>query len=190
MCNALPPINLNLSFMSIKHNFKQCFWNHTMRYIDDLLTPNNATFHSVIADIYPSKLQLKNPTVVLITIENGKYSTAVYDKRDNFNFNIVNFPYLSCNIPSGPAYGVYISQLVRIGRICSNYTWRHYKLTQRLIHQGFRYSTLCIAFRKFARKYTQVLEKYGWSIRKHIEDGVCLLAMDPFLSHHVSRRSI
>ena len=90
-------------------------------------------------------------------------------------------------------YGVYISQLVRIGRICSNYTqftWRHYKLTQRLIHQGFRYSTLCIAFRKFARKYTHVLEKYGWSIRKHIEDGVCLPAMDPFLSRHVSRRSI
>ena len=117
---------------------------------------------------------------------------AVY-KRDNFNFNIVNFPYLSSNIPSGPAYGVYISQLVRIGRICSNYTqftWRHYKLTQRLIHQGFRYSTLCIAFRKFARKYTHVLEKYGWSIRKHIEDGVCLPAMDPFLSRHVSRRSI
>ena len=101
--------------------------------------------------------------------------------------------YLSSNIPSGPAYGVYISQLVRIGRICSNYTqftWRHYKLTQRLIHQGFRYSTLCIAFRKFARKYTHVLEKYGWSIRKHIEDGVCLPAMDPFLSRHVSRRSI
>ena len=128
--------------------------NNTMRYIDDLLTLNNATFHSVIADIYPSELQLKKTTEcgtqlsyldILITIENGKYSTAVYDKRDNFNFNIVNFPYLSSNIPSGPAYGVYISQLVRIGRICSNYTqftWRHYKLTQRLIHQGFRYSTL------------------------------------------------
>ena len=129
---------------------------------------------------------------ILVTIENRKYSTAVYDKRDNFNFNIVNFPYLSSNIPSGPAYGVYISQLVRIGRICSNYTQfagRHYKLTQRLIHQGFRYSALCIAFRKFAKKYTQVLEKYGCSIRKHIEDGVCLPATDPFLSRHVSRRS-
>ena len=53
---------------------------------------------------------------------NGKYSTAVYDKRDNFNFRIVNFPYLNSNIPSGPAYGVYISQLVRIGRICSDYS--------------------------------------------------------------------
>ena len=63
------------------------------------------------------------------------------------DFAIVNFPYLSSNIPSGPAYGVYISQLVRIGRICSNYsqfTMRHYKLTQRLIHQGFRYSSIAM----------------------------------------------
>ena len=147
-----------------------------MRYIDNLLTLNNTTFHSVIADIYPSELQQKKTTEcgtqlsyldILITIENGKYSSAVYDKRDNFNFNIVHITYLSSNIPSGPAYGVYISQVVRIGRICNNCTqfmWRHYKLTQRLIHQGVRYSTLCIVFRKFVRKYTQVLEKYGCSV--------------------------
>ena len=150
----------------------------------------------------PNELQLKKTMEcgtqlsyldILITIENVKSSTAVYEKRDNFNFNIENFPYLSSNIPSGPAYGVYFSQLVHIGRICSNYTqftWRHYKLTQRLLHQGFRYSTLCITFRKFARKYTQVLEKYGWSIRKYFEDGVCLQATDPLLSRHVSRRPI
>ena len=85
----------------------------------------------------------------------GNILQHYYDKRDNFNFNIVNFPYLSSNIPSGPAYGVYVSQLVRIGRICSNYTdyaVRHYKLTQRLVRQGFRYSTLCVVFRRFAKK--------------------------------------
>ena len=53
-----------------------------------------------------------------------------------------------------------------------------------------RYLTLCIVFRKFVRKYTQFLEKYGCSIRKYIEDGVYLPAMDPFLSRHVSRKSI
>ena len=42
------------------------------------------------------------------------YSTVVFDKKDSFTFNIVNFPHLSSNIPSKPAYGVYISQLVRI----------------------------------------------------------------------------
>ena len=77
----------------------------------------------------------------------------LYDKRDSFHFDIVNFPNMSSNIPSKPAYGVYVSQLVRIGRICSGYEQfceRHYKLTQKLIKQGFRYAkglqkVICIA---------------------------------------------
>ena len=79
-------------------------FNNTMRYIDDLLTLNNSRFECAINDIYPPELQLKkttqDPTAlsylgVMITIDNGKYSTAVYDKRDNFNFTIVNFHYLN-----------------------------------------------------------------------------------------------
>ena len=63
--------------------------------------------------------------------------------RDSFNFDIVNFPNMSSNIPSKPAHGVYISQLVRIGRICSSYFCeRRYKLTQKFIKQGFRYAEL------------------------------------------------
>ena len=73
----------------------------------------------------------------------------VHDKRDSFTFNIVNFPHLSSNISSKPAYGLYISQLVRIGRICSNFVQfklRHYTLTQKPMKQGFWYSGLCMAF--------------------------------------------
>ena len=128
---------------------------------------------------------------VRITIVNGKYSTAVYDKRDDFNFKIVNFPYLCSNIPSGPAYGVYVSQLVRIGRICSDYSdfvLRHYKLTERLIHQGYRYSDLCRSFHKFAKKHLQIMNKYKRSTHKHIEDGICLPIMDRFVSRYVSHR--
>ena len=58
---------------------------------------------------------------VCITIFEGKYVTSLYDKRDDFNFNIVNFPFMDSNSPAKPAYGVYISQLVRIGRICDKY---------------------------------------------------------------------
>ena len=111
----------------------------------------------------------------------SKYSTAVDDKWDDFNFKIVNFPHLSSNIPSGPAYGVCISQLVRIGRICSDYhhlALRHYKLTERLIHQGFRYSDLCRAFRKFAKKHVTFSI---YHMRKHMED-ICLHS---FISRHV-----
>ena len=43
---------------------------------------------------------------------------AVFDKHDGFSFHTVNFPHMDGNIPSKPAYGVYISQLVRIGHIC------------------------------------------------------------------------
>ena len=106
-------------------------FNNTMCYIDDFLVLNNTNFSDAIQDIYPSSdLQLTESTTalsyldILITIEHGKYSTTLYDKRDSFQFDIVNFPDMSSNIPSKPAYGVYIiSQLVRIGRICSSYNF-------------------------------------------------------------------
>ena len=47
--------------------------------------------------------------------------TSLYDKRDDFNFHITNFPFPSSNIPSSPAYCVFISQLIRYARACSSY---------------------------------------------------------------------
>ena len=171
-----------------------------MRYIDDLLVLNNTTFGDVIQDIYPPELHLKKTTEsttalsyldILITIEHGKYSTTLYDKRDSFQFHIVNFPDMNSNIPSKPAYGVYISQLVRIGRICSSYIKfceRHYKLTEKLIKQGFRYVELCKAFKKFAKNHLDIFSKYSCSVRRHVQDGICLPACDGFLSRYVYSR--
>ena len=71
----------------------------------------------------------------------GKLSTRLYDKRDDFDFHIVNFPFLSSNIPSGPSYGVYISQLIRYARCCSHYDdfrYRHKCLVDRLLSQGYK----------------------------------------------------
>ena len=48
--------------------------------------------------------------------DSGKLSTKIYDKRDDFNFDIVNFPYLDGDVPRAPSYGIYISQLVRYAR--------------------------------------------------------------------------
>ena len=47
-------------------------------------------------------------------------SAKIYDKRDDFNFEIVNFPFLDGNHPHSPSYGVYNSQLIRFARVCSN----------------------------------------------------------------------
>ena len=74
------------------------------------------------------------------------------------------------NIPTKPTYGVYISQLIRISRICDNL------LTDRLIKQGFWYSKLCSSFRKFARRHTDSAEicKYRVSMRTHVVEGICI----------------
>ena len=44
----------------------------------------------------------------------------IYDKRDDLNFEIVNFPFLDGDVPCSPSYGVYVSQLIRFARVCSN----------------------------------------------------------------------
>ena len=102
--------------------------------------------------------------------------TEVFDKRDSFNFDIVNYPYMSSNIPTKPTYGVYVSQLIRICRICDTYlsfVTRHRLLTERLIKQGFWYTKLCQSFRKFAKQHYVLFSKYGVGIRAHIQKGIC-----------------
>lgn len=55
-----------------------------------------------------------------ISISQGSLHTKIYDKRDDFSFPIVNFPFLDGDVPLAPSYSVYISQLVRYGRVCSD----------------------------------------------------------------------
>ena len=55
-----------------------------------------------------------------LSISNGTVATKIYDKRDNFDFDIVNFPSLDGDVPRRTLYGVYISQLIRFARASSN----------------------------------------------------------------------
>ena len=49
-----------------------------------------------------------------LSISNGFVSSKIYDKHDDFDFDIVNFPFLDGDVPRRPSYGVYISQLIRL----------------------------------------------------------------------------
>ena len=49
-----------------------------------------------------------------LSISNGFVSSKIYDKRDDFDFDIVNLPFLDGHVPRRPSYGVYISQLIRL----------------------------------------------------------------------------
>ena len=107
-------------------------FNFSFRYIDDVLSLNNARFGDYLHLIYPKELEIKDTTdtptsasyldLHLEIDSRGKLRTKLFDKRDSFNFPIVNFPFLSSNIPAAPAYGVYISQLIRFSRACDRYS--------------------------------------------------------------------
>ena len=100
-----------------------------------------------------------------------------YDKRDTFSFSIVNFPHTDSNIPSKPAYGVAISQLVRYLRICCNYqdfAYRSKLLTTRLLRQGYVYQKLCSTYKTFVHRYPMTLQKYGRCLKNIITECIAL----------------
>ena len=90
---------------------------------------DNPYFEQMVGQIYPTELQLNKanssdteaPFLDLnLSITKGIVSPKIYDKRDDFNFEIVNFPFLDGDVPRSPSYGVYISQLIRFVfvRVC------------------------------------------------------------------------
>ena len=77
-----------------------------------------------------------------LSITNGIVSSKIYDTRDDFNFEIINFPFFDVDVPRSPSYGVYISQLIRFARVCSNVddsNHRNLFSTAKLLKQGYRY---------------------------------------------------
>ena len=104
-------------------------FNSTSRYLDDLLNIYYPYFEQMVGQIYPNELQLNKPNSsdteapfldLNLSITNGIVSSKIYDKRDDSNFEIVNFPFLDGDAPRSPSYSVYISQRIRFDRVCSN----------------------------------------------------------------------
>ena len=105
-------------------------FNLCCRYTDDLIVFNNKKFLDYLKEICPSQLTIKKANksdhladyfdLTFIIDSEGKLSTRLHDKRDDFDFHIA---FLSSNIPSVPSYGVYmyISQLIRYAQCCSHY---------------------------------------------------------------------
>ena len=106
----------------------------------------------MISQIYPSELQLNKANTsdteapfldLHLSISNDIVSTKIYDKRDNFDFEIAIFPFLNGDVPLSlsPSYGIYISQLIRFAR-ASDFNPHNKLLTQKLLKQGYRYHKL------------------------------------------------
>ena len=99
----------------------------------------------MVSQIYPSELQLDKANIsdtevafldLHMSISNDIVTTKIYDKRDDFDFEIVNFPFLDGYVPHSTSYGVYISQHIRFARASSyvtDFNTRNKLLTQKLL---------------------------------------------------------
>ena len=132
----------------------------TSRYFDDLITIGNTYFDDMVNQNYPSELQLNKanssdteaPFLELhLTISESFVSSKIHVKRDDFDFDIVNFPFLDGNNSRAPSYAVYISQLIRFARVSSHVTdfnTQNKILTAKLLKQGNRHHKLRKTFFK------------------------------------------
>ena len=153
-------------------------FNSTSRYLDDLLNIDNNFFDSMVNRIYPSELQLNKANVsdteasfldLHLSISDGFVQTKIYDKRDDFDFDIVNFPFLDGDVPRSTSYGVYISQLIRFARVSSHvddFNTHHKVLTAKLLRQGYRYHKIRKAFSKFYRRHFDIVSKYNVGLKR------------------------
>ena len=160
-------------------------FNLSYRYIDDLISFNNKRFKEFISDIYPKELTISETTestsvasyldLLFTRDRSNNITTKLYDKRDAFGFHIVNFPFMSSNIPSAPAYGVYASQLVRYARCCSSYSdflIRHRALVKRLLSQGYKVNCLSNTFKKFYGRHTDLVGQYKKNVCQMFADSI------------------
>ena len=148
-------------------------FNSTSRYLDYLLNI-----------VYPTELQLNKANSsdtesrfldLNLSKTNDIVSSKIYDKRDDFNFEIVDFPFLDGDVPRSPSYGVYISQLIRFARVCSNvddFNNRNLFLTAKLLKQGYRYHKIRKAFSKLYYRHSELIVKYNIGLKTLQQQGI------------------
>ena len=152
------------------------------RFQDDLLVLNdNGYFNTIFKDIYPVEMVLKKTNLspqkvnfldITISIYQGKFKYVCYDKRNDFNFNVISFPFMSGNLPQTQMHGLFVSQLVRYCYTnssfdsflkCSNLLYK------KLVNQGFQSERLQKVFKVFCQQHINSWSKYGqdMSLAKH-----------------------
>ena len=166
-------------------------FNRSCRYIDDLLLINNDNKMDKYKKlIYPPELiltsedksdQTVNYLDLTLSINHSLLDYKIFDKRDHFNFPIVNFPNLSGNIPKSHSYGVFTSQLVRFARGCKkldDFKLRTKTLVLRLLKQNFTRPKLIKTFRNFIFRHHSLLQKYGKLIVLNLDKLILSLFYD------------
>ena len=101
--------------------------------------------------------------------------SLICDKRDDFDFDKVNFPFLDGVVPRSTSYDVYISQLIRFARVSrhvTDFNARNKILTGKLHHQNYQFHKLRKAFSKFYRQYYELVSKFKVGLKSLLQQGL------------------
>ncbi len=158
-------------------------FNFTFRYIDDVLSLNNSRLGDFVDRIYPIKLEIKDTTdtdrsasyldLHLDIDSEGRLNGDSTIKQNDFNFPTVNFPFICGNISAAPAYGLYISQLIRYFKACGSYQDflnRGLLLTRKLLNQEFLLVKLKSSLRKVYSRHHGLVDRYRISVSQMTTD--------------------
>ena len=144
------------------------------RYIDDIACVNVTNFAEIAKQIYPNEIPLEcnntndNKDVFLdldIRIVDDKFEIKIYHKIDDFNFEVVNFPFPDSNISERIGYNTFLSQILRFGRICTkfnDFAFRVKFIYSKLKSRGYQEEHLIKYFYKFCCKYPEIVMKFGY----------------------------
>ena len=103
-----------------------------------------------------------------------RYIDLLWSVWSNYNFT-KNIYRQKGDVPLSPSYGVYISQLVWFARVCNNVNYfneRNLFITEKLLHQGFRFHKLIKTFTKFYYRYRNIINKYNSTCKLLIRLGI------------------
>jgi hypothetical protein len=179
--NASPLIaDLCLSMLEYKyimsHPTEGRQLTHTMRYIDDILTLNTTIMKDTYKDIYDASLPLSfddtdNGTGHFLDLQINRNTGVIdlYDKRNDFNFNVIRFTFANSNCPRNIGLNTLYSQIVRIARICSSkneFDPCFDNLVIAMLSKGFTTTEVTNTVCKVSVAHSAILRKFDLNTRK------------------------
>ena len=136
---------------------------------------NKANTIDIEAPFFDLHFSIANGFVSHFSIANGFVSSKIYNKRDDFDLDIVIFPLLNGDVPRRAYYSVYISQLIRFARFCNHvadFNARNKWLTAKLLKQGYRYHKLRKTFSKFYFRHYELISKFYVGLKTLLCEGL------------------
>ena len=162
--------------MHTKENYSAAKkFNYTRRFIDDLHTLNRGR-------IYQQELRLNqeyqnDDKATFLDLEeqikDACIEVKIYDKRDAFKFEIINYPDLYGNIPTKPAYGIFTSQVIRYARVCSkkdDLLKRVKSPTKKLLRKRYTTNGLKSSLKKCLKKHRWITAKLGPRLHQNLTE--------------------